>query len=400
MPLTEFEGGEEYLLRGARAGKRSKRETYRALADLRSQERAAVQEVLDKQNKARKESPLLGMGRRFAPSNIKQTGPKDISIEDYESGNISSRDYMDLMARFRGQDPRVTRGLAAADALGLTSAARTLIGEGSSFAGAGGMLLGAAAKRLVPDNKYKYVFDEYGQNVGTGAYTTAPSKTDPIIAALTVTPGKGISPAMRSLMGAAKAVGQRAPRPVTAGVLAGAGAAGVAVTQPEEAEAAKISIWKAALKDTKQFSTMANRAWNERLRGDLRKLIAQGALPEGSRRDIMYQQELAQPAYRPRFLSDRSILPAQAPALARTFFNKNKAFVKNNPDEELVWGHDVSRASGGPTTSKNLFLVPERTNVEMRDMSFKDFVSTKAKETGRTKRQIAADYGILHTNWK
>ena len=85
MPLTDFAGGEDFLLGASRAGKQGKRQTYAALAQLRKQERDATQRMLDEQNRARRESAQLGMGRRFKPASIERTGPKDITIEDFES---------------------------------------------------------------------------------------------------------------------------------------------------------------------------------------------------------------------------------------------------------------------------------------------------------------------------
>lgn len=236
MPLTEFAGGEDFLLGASRAGKQGKRQTYAALAQLRKQEREATQRMLDEQNKARRENPQLGMGQRFKPAGIERTGPKDITMKDYEAGNISTEDYNDMMSRARGQDPRVTRGLRMADMLGLTSVSRTLFGKDSPFAGAGGMLVGEALRRLMPESNYKYVLDEYGQSVGTSAYTSKPSKTDPLIAAATVTPGRGFGPALRGMMGAAKAFDRVVPRPVTAG-FAATGVAGATMAQPDEAKA-------------------------------------------------------------------------------------------------------------------------------------------------------------------
>ena len=78
-----------------------------------------------------------------------------------------------------------------------------------------GMLVGEALRRLMPESNYKYVFDEYGQSVGTSAYTSKPSKTDPLIAAATVTPGRGFGPALRGMMGAAKTFDRVVPHPVS-----------------------------------------------------------------------------------------------------------------------------------------------------------------------------------------
>jgi hypothetical protein len=419
MPLTEFAGGEDYLLGASRAGKRGKQQVYAALTKMRSDERQAAQKIIDEQNKTNRRAGKYQANKRFSGlaerAGIKYTGPKKITFEDVEEGNLSTEDYNDLSARFSGQDPRVTRGLRVADALGLTSAARTLFGKDSPYAGAGGRAIGEVLSRIMPDNKYKYTFDEYGQNVGTGAYTTKPSSTDPLIAATIATPAKGFSPAMRSLIGTAKAIDKSVPRPVTAGILGGTGVAAGVLAQPEEARAFNPKKFAKLLDEgnpvtlndyaRKQAKAITSRA---------RRRIWENLYP-----DTPWEKRPAWAKGKNWYNDPRLEGTGMSDSITREdVLREGKAFVEEYKDTPLWskiagtripmsgprgatahWGHDIPLESGG--TLREGGFIPADTNLGQGTRTFDELISDEMLKSQLKGKdfpffEIANRLGITH----
>jgi hypothetical protein len=139
----------------------------------------------------------------------------------------------------------------------------------------------------------------------------------------------------------------------------------------------------------KGATTKVNKLWNERLRGDRRKL----GIP---RMKGFYEAGKGQPAYRPAQLDDRSVLPAEPTKLVSEFFRSNPRYVEDNPNATIAFGHDVARGIGGPTDRTNVAVIPAATNDAMSMYSFKDFIEKEMKATGLSEAAVKEKWGLNH----